>query len=145
MNTIEAAALLGIPESEVNDVFDSPAGDVIVTKDGCSYVYVTGGDAEGKTGVMFLAKPWPDYVGPFPVYAGPVDAATADEVAEDRAKPRRARGKKNDPAPADPLTVDVDGELAARAAAESTAPVFDTPVDSAAPADPAPAGDGPVS
>lgn len=54
-----AAALLGIPAREVAEVGNTPAGDVITTRDGVAYVLVPDDtpDAEGKTGLMLLAAP----------------------------------------------------------------------------------------
>lgn len=54
-----AARLLGCKLSEIDRVDSSPAGDVIVTRDGASYVNVpeNNPDSEGKTGLMLLAAP----------------------------------------------------------------------------------------
>jgi hypothetical protein len=79
MNKISAAVLLGVPTSEIADVYDDAAvGVVIVTTDGIEYVDRDEPDAEGKTGLMFLRAPdgmrdreSGDYLGTFPVYVSP--------------------------------------------------------------------------
>lgn len=72
---LDAARTLGVPVTEISDVADSPAGTIIVTVDGASYVDVPADrpDSEGKTGLMFLAAPKEKYSGSFPVYAAPVE------------------------------------------------------------------------
>lgn len=82
MNHIEAAARLGLPVSEIRDVNDSPAGDIVVTTDGVAYIVVPedNPDSEGKTGLMYLSAPHDRYGDTFPVYAAPVDD---DEVERD--------------------------------------------------------------
>lgn len=82
MNHIEAAARLGLPVTEIRDVNDSPAGDIVVTTDGVAYIVVPDDnpDSEGKTGVMYLAAPHERYADVFPVYAAPSDD---DEVERD--------------------------------------------------------------
>lgn len=96
MKKAEAAKLLSIEESEVHDVADSPAGTVVKTHDGATYIIVpkSSPDAEGKHGVMFLTAPHENYGGTFPVFAGL--GVGADEVEErlgvdlDDPKPRPA-------------------------------------------------------
>lgn len=80
MKKAEAAKLLSIEESEVHDVADSPAGTVVKTHDGATYIIVPedNPDAEGRHGVMFLAAPHKNYGGTFPVYANP--GIDVDEV-----------------------------------------------------------------
>lgn len=81
----EAAELLSMPEREIIDVADSPAGDLITTVGGTVLVNCVEPDAEGKTGLMFLAAPTATYGGAFPVYAQPggdtdTDTDTGDGV-----------------------------------------------------------------
>lgn len=80
MTKTEAARALSIEEAEVRQVSDSPAGPIVQTTDGVLYVIVPeeSPDADGKTGLMFLAAPHPRYNGPFPVYSQPREAG-ADE------------------------------------------------------------------
>lgn len=84
---------LGMKEREIFDAEDSPAGVVVNLTDGTSLVIVEDDnpDAEGKTGVMFLAAPiTPDgkpYRGDFPVYAQPTDIEIVDLTAEDAGYP----------------------------------------------------------
>lgn len=80
----EAAQLLGMKESEVVAVTGSPAGDLITTVDGTVLVYCFAPDADGKTGLMFLAAPTEHYGGSFPIYAQP--GADADELRAQVAK-----------------------------------------------------------
>lgn len=82
MNHAEAAQRLSVLETEISDAIDSPAGAVIVTRDGVAYVDVPVDrpDAEGKTGLMFLAAPTANYGGNFPVYAQPGAVDTDDDV-----------------------------------------------------------------
>lgn len=72
----EAAALLGMKESEVVDVADSPAGDLITTVGGTVLLNCEVPDADGKTGLMYLAAPTETYGGSFPIYAQPGAKAT---------------------------------------------------------------------
>lgn len=71
---LEAARLLGVPTSEIRDVTDSPAGRVIVTSDGVSYLDCIEPDGAGRTGLMYLAAPTEKYSGAFPVYTAPAPA-----------------------------------------------------------------------
>lgn len=77
---LDAARTLGVPVTEISDVADSPAGTIIVTVDGASYVDVPADrpDSDGKTGLMFLAAPKENYSGSFPVYAAPVENEDED-------------------------------------------------------------------
>lgn len=81
---LQAARRLGIPTSEVATVDDSPAGPVITTADGNRYIDCREPDADGKTGVMFLAPPSDGYRGTFPVYS-----------------PFKAEEEQEEPAPSD--------------------------------------------
>ena len=76
---LHAARTLGVPVTEISDVASSPAGTVIVTTDGVSYIDVPAGkpDSEGKSGLMYLSAPGETYTGSFPVYALPADDDTA--------------------------------------------------------------------
>lgn len=67
------AARLGLPVSELVRFDDSPAGLVIVTAAGTSYIDVPADrpDGDGKHGVMYLAAPSPTYRGTFPIYTPP--------------------------------------------------------------------------
>jgi hypothetical protein len=73
MELFDAAALLGVPVSEVRSVESSPAGDVIVTTDGVAYVAVSEDqpDGAGRCGLMYLAAPHERYGDSFPVYTAP--------------------------------------------------------------------------
>lgn len=77
---LDAARTLGVPVTEISDVADSPAGTIIVTVDGASYVDVPADrpDGDGKTGLMFLAAPKEKYSGSFPVYAAPAENEDED-------------------------------------------------------------------
>lgn len=81
MNRDEAAAALNIKAKEVADVEDSPAGPVITTTDGVRYVIVPEDqpDANGKTGLMFLAAPNLTGDWPMPIYAQPGAVDTEPE------------------------------------------------------------------
>lgn len=74
MNKQAAAARLGIAETELVDVFVEDAGVVYTTTDGQAYIDVPAvrPDADGKTGLMFLAAPTATYAGTFPVFATPI-------------------------------------------------------------------------
>jgi hypothetical protein len=76
---LDAAAKLGVPVSEISDVATSPAGVVIVTTDGVSYIDVPGDspDGDGKSGLMYLSAPTEKYSGSFPLYAMPVESDEA--------------------------------------------------------------------
>lgn len=69
----QASKLLGVPEREIANVEDSPAGTIITQTDGSRLIDVTVPDAEGKTGLMFLVAPTDPYRGSFPVYAWPAE------------------------------------------------------------------------
>jgi hypothetical protein len=73
MDHTSAASRLGIPMSEIADIYSHETGDVIVTSDGVSYVDVPADrpDGEGKTGLMYLSAPHDRYSDSFPVYAAP--------------------------------------------------------------------------
>ncbi len=82
MLSIAAAAhIMNCPEHEIIAVADSPAGDMITTFDGNTFVVVPDDapDFDGKTGLMFLVPPVPPngrpYVGDFPVFTNPPDDA----------------------------------------------------------------------
>ena len=85
MDITEAAHTLGMAEREIDDVLDSPAGPIVKTTDGQTYVIVPADhpDAEGKTGLMFLAAPHDRYIGTFPVYAQPGSEIIADALGQD--------------------------------------------------------------
>lgn len=88
-----AAAELGLPADDIADVFDSPAGTVVVTRgDGLSYVKLDQPDGAGQTGWVFLAAPHDRYAGPFPVYVSP-EPLDADETA---ATPEADKGSLQD-------------------------------------------------
>lgn len=82
MDLSAAAELLGLPVREVLSCDDTPAGLVIVTSDGVSYVLVPEDrpDGAGATGLMYLAAPTDPYNGSFPLYTMPADD---DEVSRD--------------------------------------------------------------
>jgi hypothetical protein len=84
MDRTQAAARLGIKEREVRDVLDSPAGVVIVTTDGVSYIDVPEDrpDVDGKTGLMFLSAPKEGYSYAFPIFAQPEPEPEAGEDLE---------------------------------------------------------------
>lgn len=73
---LDAARTLGVPVEEILDVAPSPAGTIIATTDGATYVDVPDDrpDNDGKTGLMFLVPPTETYTGSFPVYAQSVPA-----------------------------------------------------------------------
>lgn len=77
----DGARLLKVPEDEVALVEDSPAGTIVTTTDGARYVHADEPDADGKTGLMFLVAPSPNYHGPFPVYTQP-GPAPAENVKD---------------------------------------------------------------
>ncbi len=80
-----AAARLGIPADEVVDFLEDEAGLVITTSDGQSYIVVDEDhpDADGKTGLMFLAAPSETYAGGFPVFAQPAEQDEATDAEAD--------------------------------------------------------------
>lgn len=86
MDHTSAASRLGIPMSEIADVYPHEVGDVIVTADGVSYVDVPADrpDGEGKTGLMYLSAPHDRYSDSFPVYAAP-EVLDDSEVSRDGA------------------------------------------------------------
>ncbi|MEA2703552.1 MAG: hypothetical protein QOD63_1497 [Actinomycetota bacterium] len=79
---LEAAALLGIPASEVINVEDSPAGTIITTFDGVRYVDVPEStpDAKGRSGLMLLFAPTKTYGGSLAVYAQPGEEDETEAV-----------------------------------------------------------------
>ena len=83
MTRDEAAAALNIKAKEVADVEDSPAGPVITTTDGVRYIVVPEDqpDANGKTGLMFLAAPNLTGDWPMAIYAQP-GAVDTDPVTD---------------------------------------------------------------
>lgn len=101
MDKTDAARLLGVPVTEIAEVLDSPAGDLITTADGQTYVHLPDDqpDASGRTGLMFLQPPHDRYVGSFPVYDGTV---TVDPGPAEVAPKRRKRTTQ----PAEPTTSD---------------------------------------
>lgn len=87
----ELARRMGIKADEIEDVSDGPAGLVIATRDGATYIDVPedNPDAEGKTGLMFLSAPSETFDGSFPVFAsealdaeGPVDGLDPEDVPD---------------------------------------------------------------
>ncbi|MCU1356390.1 MAG: hypothetical protein JWM89_1808 [Acidimicrobiales bacterium] len=109
MNRTEAAELLGMKPDEVADVLDSPAGDVIVTRDGVKMIDVDEAhpDAEGKHGLMFLEAPTEKYSGLFPVYAAPPEGAEPPK----RRRSRQAAPKNPPPASGAVGEPDADGRI----------------------------------
>lgn len=100
MEKSDAAELLGVPVSEIVEVLDGPAGDLITTSDGQTYVNLLPGR------LMFLQPPHDGYVGPFPVADGTVATVpAADETAKPR---RRQRGPKQAAEPTSPDASDRD-------------------------------------
>lgn len=65
----------GIADRELVDVIESPAGITFETSDGLRYIDVAADspDAEGKTGLMYLAAPEVErgYQGEFPIFVNP--------------------------------------------------------------------------
>jgi hypothetical protein len=96
MNETTAARLLGVPRSEISEVTDAPAGDVIVTEDAARYVVVPDDqpDARGKTGLMYLVAPTTGYTGSFPVYAQP--GAVATDAAEPEPQDEKGEDEKGE-------------------------------------------------
>lgn len=89
-NIARAAKTLSMRPTDITSADEAPAGFVIGTADGVSYIDVPADhpDADGKTGLMFLVKPNPERTYTFPVYAPhedeqPVDEPPADEPAGD--------------------------------------------------------------
>lgn len=82
---IELARSLGIKADEIEDVTEGPAGLVIATTDGATYIDVPADnpDAEGKSGLMFLSAPSDPYSGEFPVFATEADVEADVETAQD--------------------------------------------------------------
>lgn len=134
---LEAARLLGVPTREISDVTDSPAGRVITTTDGVSYLDCIEPDGAGITGLMYLAAPTEKYSGAFPVYTAPAPAEgdpapaegtaaaaapTAGAVAEAKAPAKKERAALAKKAAGLGITVtrdmDADAIAAAIAAAE---------------------------
>ena len=68
MSNAQAAAVLGLPVHEVDFVADSPAGTVITTADGASYLRTAAGE-------LLFVNPPPNYSGPLAVYTPPIDDA----------------------------------------------------------------------
>ena len=97
MEKSDAAVLLGVPESEIAEVLDGPAGDLITTIDGQAYVNLPDGapDASGRTGLMFLQPPHEHYAGAFPVYDGTV--VTSDPAEQPAPKRRRRNTGQAEP------------------------------------------------
>lgn len=103
MDIEQAAARLGIPASELAEVYDTPAGWVFVGVDGSRLIDVPADspDGDGKTGLMFFTLPHDRYRGTFPVYVQPLEAEDGwtEPVAADgertteveRRKPGRPR------------------------------------------------------
>lgn len=113
--TTTAAEALGVPAREIADVLESPAGLVVHTTDGVGYIIVPDDqpDADGKTGLMLLAKPTESWSGSFPVFANeptpttdPADPAPANPAASsegDQAPADPAGGQEPAAPPADPV------------------------------------------
>lgn len=95
MNNTDAARALSVNTAEIGSVEDSPAGVIVTTTDGVRYVIVPDDspDAEGKTGLMFLAAPHENYGGSFPIYAQP----QVDDVLDDDGNPDDGANVFNDP------------------------------------------------
>lgn len=109
MLLVEAAHLLGVPTSEIRSVAASPAGLVMSTSDGVSYIHCTDPDGAGQTGLLYLAAPTEKYTGSFPVYVSPIEPPAAPAPADDPPPPPAP-----DPAPAAKAT---RADLAKQAAA----------------------------
>lgn len=79
MNIADAAAALSMGEDEITSVESSPAGPVITIHDGTRYIVVPDDlpDADGKTGLMWLEAPNPDFTYSFPIFT-----PSPDDVAE---------------------------------------------------------------
>lgn len=122
---LEAAARHSIPVSEILDVLDSPAGQVIRTTDGASYVDVPADrpDGDGKTGLMFLAPPTTPYTGSFPLYTQPVaDAEPAGKPAKSTAAAPSATKSRSDlVARAKELKIELRPRMSVDAIAEAIA------------------------
>ena len=89
MELFDAAALLGVPVSEVRSVESSPAGDVVVTTDGVAYLVVPADqpDGAGRSGLMYLSAPHERYGDSFPVYTAPgADDEAAGEAVLSKAE-----------------------------------------------------------
>lgn len=87
-STAQAATFLGVKATEVDDVLESPAGPVIVMATGVTYVVVPDDqpDGDGKTGLMYLAKPNPDRHYDMGVYTPLAEQEPeADEEGDDEA------------------------------------------------------------
>lgn len=84
-NIARAAKTLSMRPTDITSADEAPAGFVIGTADGVSYIDVPADqpDAEGKTGLMFLVKPNPQRTYTFPVYAPHEDEQPADEDPDD--------------------------------------------------------------
>jgi hypothetical protein len=89
------ARTLGMKPSEVLDAEDTDAGLVVDIFDGTRLIIVPDDapDADGKTGVMYLAAPisagGKDYTGDAPVYAQPVEPAPDAPPAGDEEYPEK--------------------------------------------------------
>ena len=70
MRNQEAARVLGLKETEVAGVEETPIGPVVTVVSGVRYVIVPDDqpDGDGKTGVMLAEKPDPTRRYDFPVY-----------------------------------------------------------------------------
>lgn len=84
-----AAEVMGLPVSEVVEVLESPAGPVVTTKDGVSYVLDRSDKSRGDDGTWkYLAKPSEKYNDTLAVFEN-VGADFTLEATDDT--PRRAR------------------------------------------------------
>lgn len=79
MDIDQAAARLGIAARELTEVFETPAGWVFVHANGVRYIDCVRFDARGRTGLMFLVPPHPNYKGTFPVFANPPGRRVAEQ------------------------------------------------------------------
>lgn len=75
ITTADAAARLGVKESEIASAEHAPEGALITTTAGVRYVDVPEDrpDGEGKTGLMYRTLPDPDRVYSFPCFVPPVE------------------------------------------------------------------------
>ena len=123
MTRDEAAAALNIKAKEVADVEDSPAGPVITTTDGVRYVIVPEDqpDANGKTGLMFLAAPNLTGDWPMPIYSQPGAVDTDPDNGVDNSGADSENAQASDPGAVDTDPVAAALEAVAVAAAAAVA------------------------
>lgn len=120
MNKSDVARLLGMGEHELGDPEDTPGGvvvDSLIDKNRYIIVPEDRPDAEGKTGVMFLAAPAValGYNGGFPVFANFGGDAGEAEAAE---QPKRSKRSKASDAE-QPAGANAEQPAGANAGAES--------------------------